>query len=92
MKYKYVLPESLSSKVNNFEEFANGATQATVALIDGRIIHEVLFSQSKYLVAIRGHKSLPFNIQDIKEIYQSNSDKNPEVRGGWDYFDNWIEK
>ena len=79
----------MSSRILNMEEFANGATQVTISLKGGRIINQVLLSQSKYIIAIRGYKDLPFNIEDITDIYQRDDDKNPVNRGGWDYWDKW---
>ena len=89
MKSRYRLPEIWISKVADFEEFANGGAQVTVRLKDGREMIEVLVSNSSHIVAMRGQKDLPFAIEDIADIFQSDADKNPSKRGGWDFWDVW---
>jgi len=89
MKYKYILPKNLISKIEDMEEFANSATQVSIKLNDGRVVNKVLISQSRYIIALRGYKDLPFNIDDIVEIFQLGDDKNPVDRGNWDYWDQW---
>jgi hypothetical protein len=89
MKYKYRLPDKFVAKASGMEEFANGATQVTVRLKDGREIPKVLLSDATYLIAARGFKDLPFLVTEIDDIYQTEEDKNPHQRGGWDYWDEW---
>ena len=71
------------------EEFSNGATQVTVYLKNQLIFKQVLVSQSKYIIAIRGHSDLPFEISEISDIYQLPDDKDPAIRGKWDFWDKW---
>jgi len=71
------------------EEFANGCTQVTVKLKDGREMTEVVVSNSSHIVAMRGYKDLPFRIEDIDDIFQSDGDKNPIKLGAWDFWDIW---
>ncbi|MES2354409.1 MAG: hypothetical protein V4568_08385 [Pseudomonadota bacterium] len=85
MNFKYRLPDKWITQVADMEEFANGATQVSVELKSGQIIHGVLVSMSTYLVATRGFKGLPFAIDDIKNIFQTDEDKNPKKRDGWDF-------
>ncbi len=89
MKFKYALAQNWVNKVSQMEEFANGAAQVTVKTKSGVIFEKVLISNSKYPVAARGYKDLPFAIDDIVEIYQTNEDKNPFQRGNWDFWDSW---
>jgi len=72
------------------EEFANGATQVSVRLTDERVIPGVLIAGSTNIVAARGVKDLPFSISEIADIFQTDEDKNPKLRGEWDYWDSWI--
>jgi hypothetical protein len=90
MKYKYSLPENWRERVDQMEEFANGATQVTIRLTDGKEVSGVLISDSVYIIATRGFKDLPFSVDDIEEIFQTEIDKNPRDRGGWDFWDNWV--
>jgi len=83
------LPDDYIAKVASMEEFANGATQITVRLRDGREIPKVLISNSTYIVAVRGFKDLPFLPDDIADVFQSEDDKNPSQRGGWEFWDDW---
>jgi hypothetical protein len=89
VKFKYRLPESWISKVAKMEEFANGGAQVTIRLKDGREVPKVLISNSTWIVAARGHKDLPFPLEDIVDIFQSDEDKKPHEQGGWDFWDSW---
>ena len=40
MKFRYSLPDTWITKVAYMEPFANGATQVTIRLKDGRVIPE----------------------------------------------------
>jgi hypothetical protein len=89
MKFKYELPPCWVEKVAEMEEFANGGTQVSVRLNDGRIIPKVLISNSKYPVAVRGFPDLPFAIGEISEVFQTEEDKSPTERGNWEFWDDW---
>jgi hypothetical protein len=89
MMFKHQLPEKWIAKVAEFDEFANGATQLTVRLNSGREFSGLLVSNGMYLVAARGFKSLPFDVEQISDVFQTEEDKNPSQRGGWDFWDDW---
>jgi hypothetical protein len=61
----------------------------SVRLKDGRAIAGVLLSSATYIIAARGYKALPFLIEDIDDIYQTDDDKNPRQRGAWEFWDDW---
>lgn len=87
MKYKFQLPESWVRKVARLEEFADGATQVSIELKDGRVFKKVLIADSKYIVAARGRRDLPIEIAEIRNIFQFTEDKNPAQRDGWEFWD-----
>ena len=90
MTFRYVLPQNWIDKVSReMEEFANGGAQVTIKIKSGAIFEKVLLSNSMWLVAARGYKDLPFAVDDIVEIYQTDEDKNPTQRGNWDFWDEW---
>jgi hypothetical protein len=89
MKFKDRLPDAWAQKVSGMKEFANGATQVSVKLRDGREVRGVLISDARYIIAARGFKDLPFAMTEIADIFQSNDDKDPSQRGGWDFWDDW---
>jgi len=89
MKFKHRLPEDWIRKTEHMREFANGGMQVTVRLKDGREVSGVLLSDATYVIATRGFKELPFLITEIDDIFQSDDDKNPQQRGGWDFWDDW---
>jgi hypothetical protein len=91
VNFKYTLPDTWIEKVAQMEEFANGATQVSVKTKSGAVIENVLISNSKHIVAVRGYRDLPFSIDDIVEIFQTNEDKNPQQRGNWEFWDNWLK-
>lgn len=89
MKFKYRLPDLWIAKTSVMEEFANGATQVTVRLTDGREVEKVLLSDAMYVIAARGFKDLPFSTDEIADIFQTGDDKSPAKRGEWEYWDQW---
>lgn len=89
MEYRYKLSEDLSYKASHFSEFRNGAAQATIILKNGRQYPKALISNSIALIALRGHKDLPFNIHEISDILQTKEDKNPKETDNWEFWDKW---
>lgn len=89
MKFKYTLNKKWVSRIACMEEFANGATQVSIETRDGKVHVGILISNSTWIIAMRGQSDLPFRLKDIVEIYQTDEDKNPTQRGGWEYWDNW---
>lgn len=87
--FKYQLPKNWVNKVASFSEFANGATQVSIKVKSGAIFGKILISNCMYIVAMRDHQSLPFEIADIVDIFQTDTDKNPQQKGGWFYWDRW---
>jgi hypothetical protein len=87
VKFKYQLPERWIKKVVKLEEFADGATQVSIELKDGRVFKKVLIADSKYIVAARGRRDLPIEIAEIRNIFQFSEDKNPAQRDGWEFWD-----
>jgi hypothetical protein len=89
VKYKYRLPDTLISQISRMEEFANGATQVSIQLLNGSIFSGVLISDATYVVAARGFNDLPFKLDEIDTAFQTADDKNPATRGDWQYWDEW---
>jgi hypothetical protein len=87
VKLKYQLPESWSRKVARLEQFADGATQVSIELKDGRVFKKILISNSTRIVAARGLKYLPFEMDDIRNIFQFAEDRTPAQRDGWEFWD-----
>ena len=56
MDFRHRLPEEWMLRVSGMEDFANGATQVSVKLKDGRVISGILISGSANIVAARGQK------------------------------------
>ena len=76
-------------QAQSLEEFANGAAQATVKTSDGQVFRKVLLSDLTYFIAMRGEANLPFKTEDVSAIYQTEDDRNPRERGGWQFWDRW---
>ena len=89
MEYKYTLPPELISKASKFKEFANGGAQVTISLNDGHIFDKALISNSSFIIAMRGYQTLPFETNEISDIYQTDDDKKPKIRGDWEFWDEW---
>lgn len=87
--FKHQLARALSDEVAKMEEFANGAAQVTVRTKDGAIHREVLITNSTCIAAMRGFTELPFKVEDIAQVYQTEADKNPSKRDGWQFWDKW---
>jgi hypothetical protein len=86
MTAKYTLPEHLIKKAADLEEFALGGLQVTAKLKDGSIHRQLLISNSTWIIAMRSHKDLPFAVSEIEDIFQTDEDKNPKQRGGWEFW------
>jgi hypothetical protein len=91
MNFKYKLPDFWIKQIAGMESFANGGTQVTIQTNDGSLYEQVLISNSVWIVAMRGENELPFNMEAIARIYQSEDDKNPKCRGNWEFWDDWEE-
>jgi len=89
VKFKYRLPDEWLSKAAELEEYANGAMQVSIRLKDGRVVRNVLISNSTNIIATRGHKELPFSMEEIVDIFQTDEDRNPSNRGDWEFWDKW---
>jgi len=89
MEFRYVLPQLLIQKASWFAEFANGGMQVTIMLRNGQVYERALLSNCSAIVAMRGYSDLPFAVDEIQDIYQSEEDKCPHERGNWEYWDKW---
>jgi hypothetical protein len=89
VKYRYPLSSSLGERAASFEEFANGGAQCHARLNDGSVHEGLLISNSMAVIAMRGHTELPFPVDAIAELFQSDDDKNPRQRDEWQFFDKW---
>jgi hypothetical protein len=89
MNYRCPLSQALRNTAAEFEEFANGAAQATVELKDGRTFEHVLVSNGTAIIAARGYDEPPFKPEDIARLYQTDADKNPTERSAWKFWDKW---
>lgn len=92
MEFKHKLPNHLIQKALDFREFANGGAQVTVKLKDGRIFEKALISNATAIIALRGYSELPFPVEEVSEIYQTEEDQSPQQRGGWEFWDDWQQK
>lgn len=89
MQFKYELSKNWVDKIKNFEEFSNGGMQVSIKANDGTVHKRILISNSMWVVAMRGYRDLPFSLEEISDIFQTEDDKNPAERSGWDYWDKW---
>jgi hypothetical protein len=88
MKFRYTLAEHWVKKIVGFGEFANGGTQVTVRTKDGKVFGGILISNCMWVIAARGYDDLPFALDDIEEIFQTDDDLRP-VHRRWKYWDDW---
>ena len=73
--------------MSQMEEFANGGAQVSVETKDGKKYEGVLISNSTWIIAMRGEKELPFKVEGIANIFQTEEDKNPKDRNNWVFWD-----
>ena len=83
------LSKDLIDIAASFQEFANGGMQVSAKTKDGKIYHQILLSNCKHIVAMRGQTDLPFSVNDIVKLFQTEEDKNPKQKGNWNYWDDW---
>ena len=91
MKHLHPLGATLSSQASAFVEFANGGAQCHARLTDGTVHSGLLISNSIAIIAMRGWKTLPFQVESVAQLFQTEEDKNPLDRAGWQFFDVWIK-
>lgn len=84
---KYKLSDELIRKALSFSEFSMGGAQATVLTSSGKVFPCVLISNFSYVIAVRGHDTLPFELSEVVDIYQTKKDRNPRPRGDWNVFE-----
>jgi hypothetical protein len=87
MNFKHTLPRLWIERVVHMEEFANGEAQVSIETNDGKKYEGVLISNSTWIIAMRGEKELPFKVEDIAKIFQTEEDKNPKDRSNWIFWD-----
>jgi len=87
MEYKYTLPKNQIEEVARLLEFANGGTQVRIKTHDGKIHEGILISNCEHIIAMKGHKDLPFSLTDIYEIFQEDDDIYNVERGEWELWD-----
>ena len=92
MIFRYRLPSEWVAKISNMLEFASGGTKVTVRTKDGKTFHDVLISNCMWPVAVKGFEDLPFKIEEIQDIFQTEDDKNPQGSIHWHYWDDWGKK
>jgi hypothetical protein len=86
--FKYTLSKCWVDKVADLLQFCDGGKQVHILTKDGAIYKQVLISNSMYVIAINGYKDLPFGLDDIADIYQTEEDENI-TRKEFDKQENW---
>ncbi len=89
MRYRYTLPPRLSDQALALVEFASGGAQCHVRLSDGTVLSGVLISNASAIIAMREHSELPFSVDSVVALFQTDADRSPETRGNWEFFDEW---
>ena len=89
MQFRYKLPAHLTDQALALEEFANGGSQCHVRLKDGTVHSGLLVSNATAIIAMRGQRDLPFSVDSVAVLFQTDEDRSPVVRGNWEYFDAW---
>jgi hypothetical protein len=83
------LAAHITDQARALDEFANGAAQCHVRLSDGSVHSGVLVSNAIAIIAMRGHSELPFPVDSVVALFQTDADRTPTARGGWEFFDAW---
>jgi hypothetical protein len=89
MQFRYPLPAHLTDQAVALTEFANGGAQCHVRLSDGLVHSGLLISNATAIIAMRGHSDLPFSVDSVVSLFQTDEDRNPVDRGNWEFFDAW---
>jgi hypothetical protein len=91
MKHLHPLSAALSNQAAALEEFANGGAQCHARLQDGTVHSGLLISNSSAIVAMRGQKTLPFKVEAVVQLFQTDEDRSPVDRADWQFFDDWMD-
>ena len=89
MKLCHALPAHLTEQALTLHEFANGGAQCHARLKDGTVHSGLLVSNATAIIAMRGHHDLPFAVDSVALLFQTDEDRSPKVRGDWEFFDAW---
>ena len=93
MDYKYTLSkEQINLVAKEMSEFANGGTLVKIKTSDGKVHEKILISNCMWIIAMRGYKDLPFKLEDIVEIFQTDEDIFNVVQGNWECWDECFKK
>ncbi|MDP8219099.1 MAG: hypothetical protein P9M03_10275 [Candidatus Theseobacter exili] len=84
-KYKYKLPDQFLRITKDFDEFKDGAMIATVELINKQK-YKILILMYTDIIGVKNHDHLPFDVNDIIQVYQTEEDKNPKDIKEWNMF------
>lgn len=88
IKFRYTLAEHWVKQIVEFGEFANGATQVNARTKDGKVFAGILISNCRWVIAAKGYDDLPFALDDIEDIFQTDDDLAPVDRH-WKFWDDW---
>jgi hypothetical protein len=89
MQFRHALPAHLTEQALALHEFANGGAQCHARLNDGTVYSGLLVSNATAIVAMRGYSDLPFPVDSVALLFQTDDDRSPKVRGNWEFFDVW---
>ena len=90
MQFRYKLPAHVTDQALALEEFANGGAQCHARLKDGSVHSGLLVSNATAIIAMCGHHDLPFSVDSVTSLFQTDEDRSPVVRGNWEYFAAWV--
>lgn len=79
---QFRLPAAIVKEINNrgYREFSNGVMQLTVKCSDGIEYPRVIILEGLYVLAILGHKKMPFSLDSIVEVTQSQEDEVAQLK------------
>ncbi|MBY6211231.1 hypothetical protein KUV95_06670 [Microbulbifer agarilyticus] len=80
------IPQAIYERDGPFKEFKQDASIVTVKLQDGDEYQGVLVLYPIYIIGVQGHKSLPFNPNQIESVKQTSTDLGMRSDSSWVLF------
>lgn len=77
---EYVLPDVWVKEVAKMHEFAMGGTQVSIRTHSGVLHKAVIISNCQKIIAMKDNEVLPFSIDEIDEIFQTEADKDLNIK------------
>jgi hypothetical protein len=83
MHYRHRIPEEVMRRAGALQEFAMDASIASIRVKGGKIFSPVVIVYPDFIAAIEGFDHLPFTVEDVEAVFQSEEDLKKRSNSSW---------